>query len=142
MKTYNIDFNNNYFDIKVANYLIDSSRRDDFVSVLKTNLNIDYNDDQKNKRVFYIKNIYNKLFKELKEHNLINLFYNIEMPLSKILMEMEFEGVNLVPNLLSLVESLFFAFKRDFNLVLVIKYSLSIMSNPCNFANSSAPSPC
>ena len=148
LKTYNIDFNNNYFDIKVANYLIDSSRRDDFISVLKTNLNIDYNDNQKNKRVIYIKKIYNKLFNELKEHNLINLFHNIEMPLSKILMEMEFEGVNLDKDLIkdisinfkssldNLETNIFDFCGKDFNLASpkqlgeVLFDELKIESNP------------
>ncbi len=46
-----------------------------------------------------------------------------------------------VPNLLSIIESLFFIFFSDFNLFFVIKFSLLISSNPLDKANFSAPSP-
>jgi len=100
LKSNGINIDNNYFDIKIANYLVDSSRRDDLESILKINLNKGLSEKQIHSRVCYIKEAYKLLNENLEAHDLIDLFFKIEMPLSKILMEMEFEGVKLDKELL------------------------------------------
>ena len=91
----NIDFNINFFDIKIANYLIDSSRRDDLESIIKTNLNTELTESEINSKVVLIYKLHNILEKDLINHNLIDLFYDVEMPLSSVLMQMEYNGVKL-----------------------------------------------
>ncbi len=91
----NIDFNINFFDIKIANYLIDSSRRDDLESIIKTNLNTELTESEINSKVVLIYKLYKILVKDLINHNLIDLFYDVEMPLSSVLMQMEYNGVKL-----------------------------------------------
>ena len=91
----NIDFNINFFDIKIANYLIDSSRRDDLESIIKTNLNTELTESEINSKVVLIYKLYHILEKDLINHNLIDLFYDVEMPLSSVLMQMEYNGVKL-----------------------------------------------
>ena len=91
----NIDFNINFFDIKIANYLIDSSRRDDLESIIKTNLNTELTESEINSKAVLIYKLYNILEKDLINHNLIDLFYDVEMPLSSVLMQMEYNGVKL-----------------------------------------------
>ena len=85
-----------FFDLKIANYLIDSSRRDDFESFLKIygfNLGSE-------ERVFYINKLSTIITKEIIEHGIESLFEDVEMPLSIILTEMENEGVNIDTKLL------------------------------------------
>ena len=85
-----------FFDLKIANYLIDSSRRDDFESFLKIygfNLGSE-------ERVFYINKMSAIVTKEIIEHGIESLFEDVEMPLSIILTEMENEGVNIDTKLL------------------------------------------
>ena len=91
----NIDSNINFFDIKIANYLIDSSRRDDLESIIKTNLNTELTESEINSKVVLIYKLYKILEKDLINHNLIDLFYDVEMPLSSVLMQMEYNGVKL-----------------------------------------------
>ena len=107
-----INIDDNFFDIKIANYLIDSSRRDDLESILKLNINAEISENQIHKRVSYIKKTYKLLFDSLKSNGLIDLFLQIEMPLSRILMEMEFEGVKLDK---SLIKKLSIQFDNNLN---------------------------
>ena len=95
LKKNNINFNNNFFDIKIANYLADSSRRDDLESIIKTNLNIESTEFKVNSKVVLINKLFNILENDLIKHNLIDLFYDLEMPLSNVLMQMEYSGVKL-----------------------------------------------
>src|SRR3712207_8316493 len=44
------------------------------------------------KETYCIKEIYEKLQKEIKEANMEDLFYNVELPLTKVLASMECEG--------------------------------------------------
>ena len=100
LKSNDINFNKDFFDIKIANYLIDSSRRDDLDSIIRVNLKKSNSEEQIKSRVCEIRKVYELLAEGLKEHGLANLFYKIEMPLSRVIMEMEFEGVNLDKELL------------------------------------------
>ena len=128
LKKNNINFNNNFFDIKIANYLADSSRRDDLESIIKTNLNIESTEFRVNSKVVLINKLFNILENDLIKHNLIDLFYDLEMPLSNVLMQMEYSGVKLDEKLiyeikvqfqenLNQLESYIFDFcKKTFNL--------------------------
>ena len=148
LKKNNINFNNNFFDIKIANYLVDSSRRDDLESIIKTNLNIESAGFTVNSKVVLINKLYNFLEKELIKHNLIDLFYDLEMPLSNVLMQMEYSGVKLDEKLineikvqfqenLNQLENYIFNFcKKTFNLASpkqlgeILFDDLKIESNP------------
>ena len=112
LKSNKINIDHNFFDIKIANYLVDSSRRDDLESILKLNINAEISENQIHTRVSYIKKTYELLFDSLKSNGLIDLFLQIEMPLSRILMEMEFEGVKLDK---SLIKKLSFQFDNNLN---------------------------
>jgi DNA polymerase-1 len=97
LKKYNLSHDpKKFFDLKIANYLIDSNRRDDFESFLKIygfNLGSD-------ERVFYINKLSTIVAKEIIENRIESLFEDVEMPLSIILTEMENEGVNIDTKLL------------------------------------------
>ena len=148
LKKNNINFNNNFFDIKIANYLVDSSRRDDLESIIKTNLNIESTEFKVNSKVVLINKLFNILENDLIKHNLIDLFYDLEMPLSNVLMQMEYSGVKLDEKLiyeikvqfqenLNQLESYIFDFcKKTFNLASpkqlgeILFDDLKIESNP------------
>jgi DNA polymerase-1 len=112
LKTNKINIDDNYFDIKIANYLVDSSRRDDLESILKININAELSENQIHTRVSHLKKTYELLFNSLKFNGLNDLFLQIEMPLSRILMEMEYEGVKLDK---SLIKKLSIQFDNDLN---------------------------
>ncbi len=99
-KKYNLANNTKvFFDLKIANYLIDSNRRDDFESFLKIyGFNSVLDSDTKS---YYINKISTTIIKEISEHALESLFEDVEMPLSIILTEMENEGVNIDTKLLN-----------------------------------------
>ena len=99
-KKYNLANNTKvFFDLKIANYLIDSNRRDDFESFLKIyGFNSVLDSDTKS---YYINKISTTIIKEISEHALESLFEDVEMPLSVILTEMENEGVNIDTKLLN-----------------------------------------
>ncbi len=148
LKKNNINFNNNFFDIKIANYLADSSRRDDLESIIKTNLNIESTEFKVNSKVILINKLFNILENDLIRHNLIDLFYDLEMPLSNVLMQMEYCGVKLDEKLineikvqfqenLNQLENYIFNFcKKTFNLASpkqlgeILFDDLKIESNP------------
>ena len=148
LKKNNINFNNNFFDIKIANYLADSSRRDDLESIIKTNLNIESTEFKVNSKVVLINKLFYILKNDLIKHNLIDLFYDLEMPLSNVLMQMECSGVKLDEKLiyeikvqfqenLNQLENYIFNFcKKTFNLASpkqlgeILFDDLKIESNP------------
>ncbi|MEC8601995.1 MAG: DNA polymerase I [Bacteroidota bacterium] len=96
-KKYNLSHDpKKFFDLKIANYLIDSNRRDDFESFLKIyGFNL-----RSEERVFYINKLSKIVTKEIIENRIESLFEDVEMPLSIILTEMENEGVNIDTKLL------------------------------------------
>ena len=148
LKKNNINFNNNFFDVKIANYLADSSRRDDLESIIKTNLNIESTEFKVNSKVVLINKLFNILENDLIKLNLIDLFYDLEMPLSNVLMQMEYNGVKLdekliyeikvqfQENLIQLENYIFNFCKKSFNLASpkqlgeILFDDLKIESNP------------
>ena len=148
LKLTDINFDSNYFDIKIANYILDSNSRDDIDSILKINLDTKYQNEKIFERVISLNKLYNLFSSKLKSEKLINLFNSLEMPLSKILMEMEYEGVKLDKkliekigadfnyNLNNLENKIFNYCGKNFNLAspkqlgLVLFDDLKIESNP------------
>ena len=130
LKKNNINFYNNFFDIKIANYLADSSRRDDLESIIKTNLNIESTEFKVNSKVVLINKLFNILENDLIKLNLIDLFYDLEMPLSNVLMQMEYNGVKLD-------EKLIYEIKVQFqeNLIQLENYIFNFCKKPFNLAS-------
>ncbi|SFB31480.1 DNA polymerase I [Clostridium frigidicarnis] len=91
-----IYLDNVIFDVKIAAYLIESSKSEYDVKTL-VNEYI-YKEcsgeglDLLCKETFYLKNLYENFEEKLKENNMEDLFYNIEMPLTKVLSYMEGYG--------------------------------------------------
>ena len=105
LKKYNIDINNVVFDTSIAAYLLEYNLKDDiaylsnqldykipFMSdIKKENLDIKKIIVEKAKFIYETKE---KFENELKEKEMYNLFLNIELPLSKVLSDMEYTGFN------------------------------------------------
>ncbi|MBO3441875.1 DNA polymerase I [Clostridium haemolyticum] len=96
LRKYDIDAKNFIFDTKIASYLLEPSKSDYILREIileKLSINIDDSDEEcKIKETYCIKEIYEKLQKEIKEANMEELFYNVELPLTKVLASMECEG--------------------------------------------------
>ena len=106
---YDLDIKiNNFFDIKIGSYLTSPGARNDFKAILSLNSNVDINDDDLNlENVYYYKELFLKIYQDLKEKNLLTLLNEIENPLSSVLMKMEFEGIRLDSNLISEIKEIF-----------------------------------
>lgn len=111
LNKYDIDVKNTIYDSMIALYLIDYTVKDD-ISFVSKGFNFDipsYEDlygtikrpkevDNSIKDVLFSKNLFiystrEDILKKLKEFEQLDLFNNIEMPLSKVLADMEIEGV-------------------------------------------------
>ena len=98
----------NFFDIKIGAYLLSPGARNDFKAILSLNSNIDINDGELNlENVYYYKELFLKIYQDLKEKNLLTLLDEIENPLSNVLMKMEYEGIRLDSNLMSEIKEVF-----------------------------------
>lgn len=118
LKPYNINFNNMKFDIKIAEYLIDSTTSTSYecgaISMKYLTRKIKSKEELLGKgakaKTFdkigfdelsnYISNIINvvyevypKMEKIINDMDICNLFYNVEMPLVEVLGSMEFYGI-------------------------------------------------
>lgn len=92
LKNSNLKLSPPYFDLMIAAYLINPNRGryniDDLIleylgKFYESNENIN----------FHMLNLYEKLNKELKEKELENLYFDIEMPLIEVLFDMEQAGI-------------------------------------------------
>ncbi|KEH99587.1 DNA polymerase I [Clostridium botulinum] len=96
LRKYDIDAKNFSFDTKIAAYLLQPSKSDYILRDIileKLSINIHESDEEcKIKETYCIKEIYEKLQKEIKSANMEELFYNVELPLVKVLASMECEG--------------------------------------------------
>ncbi|KEI04250.1 DNA polymerase I [Clostridium botulinum] len=96
LRKYDIDAKNFSFDTKIAAYLLQPSKSDYILREIileKLSINIHESDEEcKIKETYCIKEIYEKLQKEIKAANMEELFYNVELPLVKVLASMEYEG--------------------------------------------------
>lgn len=119
LKEQNIEINNIYFDVEISSYLLDSNVGKYVLERLAEKyLNIDINNIAKNDnsdvqlnlfdnmqeankndnieyllKVYIISKLYEITNKLLIEKNLIDLFNNIEMPLEKVLADMQCNGI-------------------------------------------------
>lgn len=108
-----------YFDLMLSNYLLDSSIKPDFISVMNFNqIDISYAIEEEpllvvgNKKLssciaYFSYNLYEKMIFKLKEKDQLELLKNIEQPLSIVLSDIENEGfpVN---------SSILFNFKKEY----------------------------
>ena len=109
----NIDFNGCQFDLLIASYLIDSSIKNN-VDVVMNVFGVDLangkeetlslfsqeNVEKTAKTAYFVRILENKALNELNEIEAINLYKNLELPLSNTLAEMEIEGFPLDKNIL------------------------------------------
>lgn len=102
---YSIKISNVVFDTMISAYLLNYEVKDD-ISYLATVFNYDYpvydkkyiptDEENANKNILFAKFIYDykiKLYEEMKNEDIINLFNDIEMPLARVLADMEIEGI-------------------------------------------------
>ena len=81
----------NFFDLQIAEYLIDSSANSQIRNLVAKYTNADFNDHF----VLAFYETYKKQFDELKSSNLLDLFQKIEIPLIYALLEMEKSGIKI-----------------------------------------------
>ena len=105
-----IELNGAFFDLLLATYLLDSSLNTTLDSVMSffgvnlpqadTSLLSDSNSQRCAKTAFYAQMLYPKVKKELEQVKALDLFNNIEVPLSDSLARMEIEGFPIDVNVL------------------------------------------
>ncbi len=100
----NIKINGNFFDIKLAHYLINPDISHDLISVSNNYLNFSNEKEIKDYESYKISNLVlllkPLLESDLKKYNQLNLYKKIEIPLLYTLAQMEIEGINLDINFL------------------------------------------
>jgi len=115
LKKLNIDFNNYIFDSMIAGYLLNYNVKDD-IAYLAQSLGYDipfYESISKSKdlkkehviemcqkKAEFIYNTKELLYDRLKLEDMLNLFNDIEMPLTEVLASMEYEGIRVDKNIL------------------------------------------
>jgi len=111
LNNYGISFDRKIlFDIKIANYIIDSNRRDDLESIASY-YSISYDDSVKKASVIHM--LSEKISTEIEKDEFNKLFHDLEMPLGFVLTKMEDEGVNLNENLLNDIENKFLSSLKE-----------------------------
>ena len=100
----NIKINGNFFDIKLAHYLINPDISHDLISISNNYLNFSNEKEIKDYETYKISNLVlllkPLLESDLKKYNQLNLYKEIEIPLLYTLAQMEIEGINLDINFL------------------------------------------
>ncbi|MGM9873493.1 MAG: DNA polymerase I [Bacilli bacterium] len=111
LHTHGVELNNNYFDLLIACYLLNSSIKNDIFSILKL-FEIDVKENNENSLFTnanpYLSSIISsyslsleRLVKtELVKINALDLYQNLELPLVDTLVDMEIEGFPLNKNVL------------------------------------------
>ena len=104
LNRYDINIDGNYFDLLLAAYLIDSSAKNnlelvlnmfgvDFVAVSEeVSLFSNENPLKAAQIAFFAKELYSKAIDELTKNNAIDLYNNLEIPLTTTLADIEIEG--------------------------------------------------
>ncbi|MHC1683543.1 MAG: DNA polymerase I [Clostridiaceae bacterium] len=88
-----VQIENFTFDTEIAAYLIDSSKgKYPLKELVEDNFFVQLDNENKLVAFSYLPKLYKVQFDKIKELNMENLFYNLEMPLVKILSSMEVEG--------------------------------------------------
>ncbi len=95
LKKENINLNSMYFDTEIAAYLIQPNNRNfELEKIALNELGLELKNDIKVvERIEIIKKLKNIYQKKLKENNLEKLFHEIEMPIIKVLADMEINGI-------------------------------------------------
>ena len=96
LKWKNIKIENNFFDTLIAAFLLDYPNRDD-ISYLAESFGYEFKDSSNNIIILKAKFIYEikkDLYNKLMENELIDHYKNIEMPLTYVLSDVEYNGVN------------------------------------------------
>lgn len=119
LNRFGIEVNGNGFDLMLASYLLDSSSRGDLDSVYASRgISLDVEEDEMNifkalnvqryiKASFHLHRLIPQVLVELSKLNLKNLFYDVELPLSHILANMEIEGIEIDAKTLDELSSVF-----------------------------------
>ncbi|MEW5758544.1 MAG: DNA polymerase I [Candidatus Omnitrophota bacterium] len=90
------NINGKIFDVMIAAYLIDSSKTDfSLGGLIYDYLGLTVRNASPEKNLVLIARLYEVLRKKIEENNMESLFYDIEMPLVKILAKMEINGIAL-----------------------------------------------
>jgi DNA polymerase-1 len=111
LNNYGISFDRKIlFDIKIANYIINSNRLDDLKSIANY-YSISYDDSVKKVSVIHM--LSEKISSEIEKNEFNKLFHDLEMPLGFVLTKMEDEGVNLNENLLNEIENKFLSSLKE-----------------------------
>ena len=102
-----ISYKGPFFDISIADYLINPDSNRTLLGMLQKydieSINfdlLDFNIDQHVsayliEMTVFLFEIKNRLFELLKKHELLTLFYDVELPLVEVLIKMENNGINL-----------------------------------------------
>ncbi|GAA0177377.1 DNA polymerase I [Clostridium sediminicola] len=120
-----VDFNNLKFDVEIAAYLIEPSRKSyDLLDLIEGLYNVDLGEivfkntkikDLSEEQIIekrsnvakinikYIKDVYSYYLGNIKETNMEKLYYNVEHPLIKVLSEMEYNGFDVNKDELNLI---------------------------------------
>lgn len=96
-----IELNNLYFDIKIASYLLNPIKHSHSLADIEDEFEGDLNDSGSDNKAFLIHGLYRFLKAEIgRDSGLKYLFYNVDMPLSMVLADMEHTGFMVDRNIL------------------------------------------
>ncbi|OPJ63739.1 DNA polymerase I [Clostridium oryzae] len=102
LRKLNLDMESLIFDVKIAAYLIDSSKGEYPLSELISNyIGIDASDDDVKDQVvenYYMNKLYEILNSKLTEFEMEKLYYDLELPLCRVLASMEEKGFKVNEN--------------------------------------------
>ncbi len=97
LKSFHVNPECEFWDVKIAHYLIQPERKHELGDIAWDYLNYELEKkeyrDKASERILIIQKVYDRLCKELKDNNLEGLFKTVEMPLVPVLADMEFTGV-------------------------------------------------
>ncbi|RCL68321.1 MAG: DNA polymerase I [Cryomorphaceae bacterium] len=106
LNKYGLNLNGNFFDNRIAHYLINPDLSHNFNSLCQTYLNFSFNENSNSQETDLMENsdlnfqLSKHLKSELIKSDLISLFDKVEMPLLKVLAKMELSGIKLDSNFL------------------------------------------
>lgn len=97
LKSFHVNPECEFWDVKIAHYLIQPERKHELGDIAWDYLNYEFekkeSQEKASERLLIIQKVYDRLCKELKDNNLEGLFKTVEMPLVPVLADMEFTGV-------------------------------------------------
>ena len=103
LKKYNVGLNNVTFDVYLARYLINNNNKSNISFedlLIENNLNLNY-------RAYNLKSLEEMYIDNLNQLQLTNLYNNIELPLTKVLYNMEIVGFKIDQDVLYQLDSKF-----------------------------------